>query len=77
MLVLTRKAGESIRIGNQIVVTVLEKSSGGVRIGIEAPIEITIYREEIYRRIQQENRNSIITQQIRPDLFQQFINGKR
>jgi carbon storage regulator len=58
MLVLTRKLGENIRIGDSIKITVLEVRSGQVKIGIEAPPEIKVHREEIYARIQEENRRA-------------------
>ena len=48
MLVLTRKAGETIRIGDNIRVRVLEARGSQVRIGIEAPDDVKIFREEIY-----------------------------
>lgn len=51
MLVLTRKAGESIVIGDDVVVTVLEVRGGQVRIGIEAPREVTIYRAEVHDQV--------------------------
>jgi carbon storage regulator len=51
MLVLTRKLGENIR-------TVLEVRSGQVKLGIEAPPEVKVHREEIYARIQEENRRA-------------------
>ncbi len=47
MLVLSRKVGERIRIGDKIVVTVVKISSSGVRIGIEAPTELAVMREEL------------------------------
>jgi len=56
MLVLTRKSGESIRIGDDITVTVMEIRGKQVRLGIEAPPEVTVHREEVYRRVQEENR---------------------
>jgi carbon storage regulator len=55
MLVLTRKVGEGIIIGDNIKITVIEIKGGGVRIGIEAPAEQKIYRQEVYDRICQEN----------------------
>ena len=55
MLVLTRKAGEGIVIGGNITVTVLEVKGGGIRIGIDAPLDKKIYRQEVYDRICQEN----------------------
>ena len=58
MLVLTRRAGEGIFIGDDVKVTILESQDGKVRIGIEAPKERKIYRQEIYDRICQENREA-------------------
>ncbi len=56
MLVLTRKLGESIRIGDDIVVKVVELDSRHVKLGIEAPKSVSINRQEIYERIQNENK---------------------
>lgn len=55
MLVLTRKPGEGIIIGDDITIKIIEMKSGGVRIGIEAPRDTKIYRLEVYDRIRQEN----------------------
>jgi len=55
MLVLTRKPGEGIIIGDNIVVKIIEMKSGGIRIGIDAPRDTKIYRQEVYDRIRQEN----------------------
>ncbi|MGB9712545.1 MAG: carbon storage regulator CsrA [Dissulfurimicrobium sp.] len=55
MLILTRKAGEKIRIGAEIEVTVLDVNGRQVRIGISAPPGLSILREEVFRRIQEEN----------------------
>ena len=51
MLILTRKSGERIRIGDDVTITVLRVESGQVRIGIEAPREVPVHREEIYQKI--------------------------
>ena len=75
MLVLTRKIGEKIRIGKDIVLTVFEQHSGQVRLGISAPKNIPIYREEVYNKIQHENRSSILTDQIEPSLIQHLSSG--
>lgn len=58
MLVLTRKLGENIRIGDDVKITVLEVRSGQVKLGIEAPPQVKVHREEIYARIQEENRRA-------------------
>ncbi|NVL89395.1 MAG: carbon storage regulator CsrA [Desulfobacterales bacterium] len=55
MLVLTRKSGEKITIGDDVVVKVLEIKGSQVKIGIEAPKGVAVHREEIYDRIQKEN----------------------
>ncbi len=55
MLVLTRKNGESIRIGDGIIITILEQASGQVKVGITAPVTVPIHREEIYLKIRAEN----------------------
>ncbi|WP_457577851.1 carbon storage regulator CsrA [Desulfomarina sp.] len=58
MLVLTRKTGEGILIGDDIILKVIECKSGAVRIGIDAPRNKNIYRQEVYDRIVEENRNA-------------------
>ena len=58
MLVLTRKLGESIRIGDSIIVKIVDIDSRHVKIGIEAPKSISVNREEIYERIQKENQSA-------------------
>jgi carbon storage regulator len=59
MLVLTRKPGESIIIGNDIVVTVLEVRSDQIRIGIDAPRSISVHREEVYLQVVRENAAAV------------------
>jgi len=59
MLVLTRKAGEGIVIGDDITIKVIEMKGSGVRIGIDAPKNRKIYRQEVYDRIIQENRQAV------------------
>jgi carbon storage regulator len=59
MLVLTRKPGESIVVGNTIRITVVELSPGTVRLGFEAPPDVSIYREEIYNEIAEANRAAL------------------
>ncbi|MFN3255973.1 MAG: carbon storage regulator CsrA [Ilumatobacter sp.] len=55
MLILTRKIGESIVIGDDVVVTVVECSRDQVRLGVEAPRSVSVHREEVYAQISREN----------------------
>ena len=58
MLVLTRKTGQKIIIANDIEIIILETKGDAVKIGIEAPKHISIYREEIYEEIKKANRQA-------------------
>ncbi len=58
MLVLTRKLGEGITIGDDVTITIVEMKGGNVRIGINAPKNMKIYRQEVYDRIVEENREA-------------------
>ena len=58
MLVLGRRPGENIRIGDDIKVIVLEVRGGQIKLGIEAPLSVQVHREEIYERIQRQNRRA-------------------
>ena len=58
MLVLSRRIGESLVIADDIRLTVLGVSGGQVRLGIEAPKHISVHREEIYEKIQQEQQQA-------------------
>ena len=55
MLVLTRKVGQTITVGDDIRITIMEGRGNQVKLGVEAPKDVTIHRQEIYERIQQEN----------------------
>ncbi|MHB1614743.1 MAG: carbon storage regulator CsrA [Actinomycetes bacterium] len=58
MLVLSRRVGESIMIGDDVVVTVLEVRGDVVRIGVAAPREIAVHREEVYRELAEANQQA-------------------
>ncbi len=58
MLALTRKKGESLIVNNNIEITILEIRGDQIKIGVNAPKEVPIYRKEVYDQIQQENRKS-------------------
>lgn len=58
MLVLSRKAGEQIRIGDDIIVTILEFRGDKVRIGVDAPKTVSVHRQEVYREIQRERKQN-------------------
>jgi len=55
MLILTRKTGESILIGDDILIKVVETGKNSIRLGIEAPKEVTVLRQEVLESIQKEN----------------------
>ncbi len=69
MLVLTRRVGESIVIGNDVTVTVLEVRGDQIRIGIDAPKTVPIHREEVYVQVQQENRGAVASASQAADLL--------
>jgi carbon storage regulator len=56
MLVITRKAGDRVQIGDDITVTLLEITGSSVRLGIDAPAEVAVYRHEILQAVKEENR---------------------
>jgi carbon storage regulator len=61
MLVLTRKPDQSIMVGNDIEITVLEVRGEQVRLGIRAPRSVTVHRKEVFEQICQENQNATTT----------------
>ena len=56
VLVLTRRSGESVMIGDDVVITVLEARGDVIRLGIQAPRHVQVHREEVYRELQEANR---------------------
>ncbi|MSR15019.1 MAG: carbon storage regulator [Gammaproteobacteria bacterium] len=60
MLILTRRVGESLTIGDNVNVTVLGIKGNQVRIGVNAPKDVAVHREEIYQRIQQERSDKVV-----------------
>ena len=58
MLILTRRIGETIKIGDEVSITILDAKGGGTKIGINAPKEISVHREEIYEKIARESKNA-------------------
>jgi len=62
MLILTRRPGEAIRIGDDIRVVILQSAPGKVRLGIEGPMDLRILREELYAQISQDNQAAVAPQ---------------
>lgn len=77
LLVLTRKEGESIIIGDDIVVQVVSIEDGRVKLGITAPKDVTIHRYEVYKSIQEENKKATVNKRISMGEISEVIrNGK-
>jgi carbon storage regulator len=76
MLILTRRLGEGIQIGEGITIKVVDVKGKHVKIGITAPNELPIYREEIYEKIQAENRLSSSLSTDEFGLLKEALKGK-
>lgn len=62
MLVLSRRIGESLKIGDNITITVLAVTGTQVRLGIDAPIEIPVHREEVHRRLRARRASAVCSE---------------
>jgi len=80
MLILTRKLGQAIRIGNEIKITITDIKGKQIRVGIEAPEEMAVHREEVYQIIQKENilaaELDIMPDNNLPGLWDQLVKKK-
>jgi len=77
MLILTRKKDESIVIGNDIVIRVVGIEEGKVKLGISAPMEVSIHRYEVYEAIQRENKEAALNRQISIKDLDTLIKSKK
>jgi carbon storage regulator len=77
MLILSRRLGECVTIGNDIVIKVIEISGNQIRLGIDAPREVRVLREEIYKAMREENRAAAAASDNRrlEDVLKQFRGG--
>jgi carbon storage regulator len=65
LLILTRRIGETLMIGNEVTVTVLSVKGNQVRIGVNAPKDVAVHREEVYERVQREK--TVVTGNVATD----------
>lgn len=73
MLILTRKKDEAIRIGNNIYLKVVDVSGSQVKIGIEAPADIPIFREELFESVRKDNVAALANEKPSPENLPEFI----
>ncbi len=59
MLILSRRPGESLYVGDNIKVTVLSVQGKQIKIGLEVPRDMTVYREEVYKKVQEQNQTAV------------------
>jgi carbon storage regulator len=73
VLVLTRRPGESLMVGDDVVVTVLDVRGDVVRLGIKAPRSIQVHREEVYRELQKANREAASPSDVAVDTLSRML----
>lgn len=61
MLILSRRVGESVRVGNDIIITVIRLQTGQVSVGIDAPKNVPVHRQEVYDRIKRKRRSRFVS----------------
>jgi carbon storage regulator len=77
VLILTRKIGEVVTIGDDIKIQVVDVKGRQVRLGIEAPIQWSVHREEVFLRIQEQNLVSVATQTSDLEKAAKFLAGRK
>lgn len=77
MLILTRKSGEGIRIGDIISLKIIEIRGNQVRIGIDAPRDLSVHRDEIYVLIQDQNKAAAQSSPKNPDVLMDVLGGHK
>ncbi|ABO50927.1 carbon storage regulator, CsrA [Desulforamulus reducens MI-1] len=70
MLILSRKKNESIHIGDNIIITVVDIGGDNIKIGIDAPKNVQIFRSELLKAVEQENKNAVSSKSVIQDLAQ-------
>jgi len=73
MLALSRKKGEAIMVGNNVEISILDIKGDQIKIGIQAPKEIPVYRKEVYIQIEEENREAVLNSGIAMNNLKKFI----
>ncbi len=76
MLILTRKLGETINIGDDIKITLIDIKGKSIRLGIEAPMHVTVHRQEIYLAIQEQNMRAAKMEDLTIDELEKHFQEK-